>query len=316
MTRPLLTALLLAGAICASPVHAETQYWRVTVDHMTVISDGSAKRCTRLGAQFLAFERLLRELANLDDDFNFRPLTVYGLSDTDARRVMLSDADRQLERSHNARLSSKYLPGRESNFAIMIDDGGDEPLQAVLLLYAQDILLHGPARTFPAWYQVGVANITNGVMVREDGSMLLNRDGPFEPQVDKTVRTKYDLTTLLATKGNELASGGDWKTFARRAREWAQFGLLTTPEHRSQYRELASLMRQGTPAEEAVSQAFGVSLGDLSKQFDEGAWRRQASFRIPASAASPTLPTPERLDTARVNQLLQLIADRVSQPAS
>jgi hypothetical protein len=308
------TTLIALLAFCgSSSAHAETSYWRLTTDRITVVSNGSARRCNKLATQFIAFERLLRDLADFDADFEFPPLAVYSLSEADARRVFLSADDKREQSASDMRIFSKYLPGRDVNVAAIVDiDGGDQALQSLLLLYAQSMVASGPTRVFPVWYQIGVPNITNGLIIRDDGSVLLSRNIPFEPIADKRARTTYNLAALLATTGQEFASG-DVREFSKRAREWAQFGLLTTPERRNQYFELATFMRQGAPAEEAVQQAFGVPLAQLAEEFEDGKWRKQVNFKIPAPSDPVTVPVAERIDAAQANNLLQLIADRVAQ---
>lgn len=294
--------------------HADTSYWQLTTERITVVSNGSAKRCGRIASQFTAFERVLRELAGLDEDSQLIPVRIYSLSEDDARRVFLSEADKHQEDARRMRIYSKYLPGSDFNVAAIVDANGiEEPLQSVLLLYAESILTSGATRGYPLWYQIGVSNITNGLLIKDDGSVLLSREGLFEPDTGKAGRIQYDLATLLITTGRDLSNGGDWKSFSRRARELAQYGLLTTAERRAHYRELAALMRQGTPADQAVEQAFGVTLNGLSKEFEDGGWRRQAQFRISAPPSAPVFPTPERLDSARASELLQVVSDRVTQ---
>jgi hypothetical protein len=306
-------AVLLAGLVVPR-AHADTTYWRLSTDRVTVVSNGSAKRCQRLAAQFLSFERVLRGLAGLDEDSQLTPIAVYSLSEADAERVFLSAADRQQQDARRIRIYSKYLPGRDLNVAAIVDvNGVDEPLQSVLLLYAESLLMSGANRANPLWFQIGVANITNGLLIRDDGSVLLSREGSFEPDVEKNARVKYDLATLLTTTGRDLSAGGDWRVYTKRAREFAQYGLLTTPERRTHYRELTALMRQGTPAEQAVEQAFGRPLADVARELEDGRWRHEAQFRIPAPASGPELPAPEKLDSAKARDLLQVVADRVAQ---
>jgi hypothetical protein len=313
---PLLASTALLGLVGLSiqrSAQADPGYWRVSTDRLTVISDTSGRRCTKVAAQFLAFERVLRDVAGLDEDGRFLPLTVYVLSDWDSRRVFLTDADKHQEAVRNMRIYSKYLPGRDFNVAAVVDTGSiEEPLQSVLLLYAQSLLTSGSMRALP-WYVIGVYNIFNGVLIRDDGSMLLSRDGPFEPDMEKSAHLKYDLATLLATTPGDLTNGGDWKAFSKRARDWAQYGLLTTPERRAHYRELAALMRQGTPVEQAVNDAFGAPLAVVSKDLDDAKWRREADFRIPATKSTIELPSPEHLEVAQSDTLLQVVADRVAQ---
>ena len=311
---PRVVLAMVLASLVAPRAHADTIYWRLSTDRITVVSNGSAKRCGRIAAQFLSFELVLRELAGLDEDSQLTPVTIYSLSEDDARRVFLSEADKRQEDARRMRIYSKYLPGRDLNVVAIVDVNGiDEPLQSVLLLYAESILTSGATRAYPLWYQIGVSNITNGILIRDDGSVLLSRDGPFEPDAGKNARVKYDLATLLATAGRDLSNGGDWRSFSRRARELAQYGLLTTAERRAHYRELAALMRQGTPADQAVDQAFGVPLAQLSREFEDGRWRREAQFKIPAPRAGPVLSTPELLDSTKARDLLQLVADRVAQ---
>jgi hypothetical protein len=305
--------LLLISIMSSSVVMADTQYWRLSTDGLTVISDGSARRCEKLAFQFLRFQRLLRELADLDEDFSFAPLTVYSLSENDARRVLLTDADKKQQSAQNIRIFSKYLPGTDLSIAAIVDIGGDEPLQSVLLTYARGVLTAGPTRGFPVWYVIGVADVTNGLMVRDDGSVLLSREAPFEPVVEKTAHAKYDLSTLLSTTYKDLSSGGDWKEFSKRAREWAQYGLLTSSDRRQHYRELAILMRQGTPADEAIRQAFALSLAAVASDFEDGRWRHDAVFKVPPSEAHPTIPAAQSIDPAQAQTALQAVADRVAQ---
>lgn len=313
--RRVVLATLMAGLV-APGAKADTIYWRLATDRIEVVSNGSAKRCTKLAAQYMSFQRVLRELSGLDEDSQLRPLTVYALSDADADRVFLSDADRRQQSARRMRIYSKYLPGSDLDVVAVVDANGagiDEPLQSVMLLYAQSLLMSGATRAYPFWYQVGVSNVTNGLLIRDDGSVLLSRDGPFEPDVEKSGHIKYDLATLLATTGRDLSNGGDWRSFTRRARELAQYGLLTTADRRAHYRELAVLMRQGTPADQAVDQAFGVPLTEIAREFDDGSWRRQAQFRLQPPATLPVLPTPEQLEPAKARELLQVVADRVAQ---
>jgi hypothetical protein len=154
----------------------------------------------------------------------------------------------------------------------------------------------------------------NGLMIREDGSVLLNRNLPFEPVVDREhrARVQYDLETLLETRPADLTKSGDWKEFVRRAREWAQFGLLTTETRRSQYRDLGTLMRQGTPAADAVKDAFGVPLAQIAAEFEDGRWRREAQFRMSTPGGPIALPPATKLAPS-ADTLLQVVASRVSQ---
>ena len=91
------------------------------------------------------------------------------------------------------------------------------------------------------------------------------------------------------------------------------FGLLTTAERRNRYRELAMLMRQGTPTDEAVNQAFGSSLAEVSKEFEDGRWHHEAQFKIPAPKTTPPVPAAELMDAGQTRTLLQVVADRVAQ---
>jgi hypothetical protein len=291
---------------------ADTTYWRATMDRVTVVADGSSDRCARLAKQLLVFESLLRELAGWDADYQLPPIALYSLSQQDARRVLLSEADRRQQYSANTQIYSKFLPGHEFNIAAIVDVGSDDPLQSVLLLYAESALVSGPTRRDPLWFQFGVANLLNGVMIRNDASVLLNRNLPFEPVEPKsgTVHERYDLLRLLETQAADLNANGDYKEFVRLAREWAQFGLLTTEQRRDHYRELALLMRQGTPAPEAVKAAFGVPYEEIAEEFRGAAWRKDAQFRVTPPVTPVAVPAPAKLEADQVTTLLQVIAQR------
>ncbi len=284
-----LVTLVLVSFVSSGSACADTPYWRVSMEGLTVISNGSAQ------------------------DSAFQPLTVYSLSNSDASQWFLTESDKKQQSAQNMRIYSKYLPGTDTNIAAIVDAGSDEPLQSVLFLYARSVLQTGPGRGFPAWYVIGVSDITNGLLIRDDGSILLSREASFRPVVDKTVRAKYDLASLLSATYKDLSGGGSWEEFSNRARAWAQYGLLTTPDRRTHYRELAILMRQGTPAADAVSQAFGSSLAEVAKDFEDERWRHDAVFRIPPPKTLPAVPPAQPLDQGQIKAALQVVADRAAQ---
>jgi hypothetical protein len=202
--------------------------------------------------------------------------------------------------------------------AAVVDDGDiEEPLQSVMLLYAQSLLTGGPTRAYPPWYTLGIAYLTDGALIRDDGSVLLSREGPFQPDVRRGAHSNYDLSSLLSATVSDLAANGtDWKAFMSRAREWAQFGLLTTPERRAHYRELATLMRQGAPVDQAVTDSFGSTLDSVAKEFEQGRWRRTADFKLPPASPGAPVPAAEKVAAGQSEALLQAIADRVVQQHS
>ncbi len=296
---------------------ADTPYFMVTTDRIAVVTNSSAKRCSRVAFQFMRFEGVFRDLAGWDSDVELRPLKVFLLAEKDANQVFLTDADRSRQKATDMFVYSKFMPGREFNIAAMVDhDSYDDPMQSLFLTYAQSALVAGPTRQHPAWYLLGVSNLLNGLVIREDGSAILNRSLPFAPEVTDAsgTRAKFDLPTLLATTRTlGLFSQSDWKEFILRARDWAEFGLLTTPERRKQYRDLAELMRQGTPADEAVAQAFGMPLAQLTEAYQTNKWRRDVQFRMPPPAAPIVVPEPSPLAADEAKKQLQIVADRVGE---
>jgi hypothetical protein len=304
------TWVTIVGLTVASPARAETSYWRLTADRVTVLSTGSAKRCEHIAFQVLRFEQFFRELSGWNPEDEFRPIAVYAMANGDAQTVMFNEEDRRKQTSQWS-IYSKFLPGLDFNAVALIERSGDDmPLQSVLLMYAQDLIQTGPARQNPIWFQIGVPNLLNGVVIRDDGTVWLNRNTLFEPVVDKKNQghVAYDVPQLLSASASGVS---DWREYSKRAQVWAQFGLLTGPERRKQFQELALLMRQGTPAEEAVSQAFGASLADVTAQFNDGAWRKQATFKFPPTTTPIAVPNAEKVDASEVKRLLQVIAARV-----
>jgi hypothetical protein len=209
------------------------------------------------------------------------------------------------------------MPGREFNVAAMVDQGSyEDPMQSLFLIYAQSELVQGIGRQYPAWYGIGISNLLNGLVIREDGAVLFNRSLPFAPDLsdNRGPRMKFELPNLLATaRTNGLTTQTDWKEFILRARDWAQFGLLTSPTRRKQYRDLAELMRQGTPADEAVNQTFGVPLAQLVADYEKNAWRKEVQFRLPPPATPIVVPDPTPLAPDEATRQLQVVADRVAE---
>jgi hypothetical protein len=303
-------ALTFAGAPFA---HAdeETPYWRLDAGRLTVISNSSAQRCQRLAASVMRFEQVLFELAGWEPDLALAPLHFYSLDRGDSRTVLLTDAERQ-QKSNNIVIHSKWMPGAEFDIAAIVDIGGDEPLQSVLFMYGQGQLAQGPTRTYPAWYQLGVASLLNGVVIKPDGTVLLNRSLTFEAVVEKGPRpaSRFDLAKLLEARPDTL-SAPEFNEFVPQAREWAVFGLLTTPERRAQYHELALLMRQDASPEEAALEAFGKPFPDVAAEFDQGKWRKEVRFRLPPPTTPIAAPAATQIEPAQVESLLQAVAERV-----
>jgi hypothetical protein len=303
-------ALLALGLAATFSIHADraeaaAPYWRCEVDRVTVVSNSSAARCEALLRATLRYEQVLTELVRWKADMSINPLRLYSLTRADAREVMYTDEEQDAR--VRAGIRSKYMPGAKSNIASIIDVDGDEPLQSVLFLYGQSLLATGPMRKYPAWYRLGVANLLNGLTIRPDGTVLLNRNPQFAAVVRESdrPRRRFDLPELLDAR--HVTNPAEFNELARRSHAWAQFGLLTTDEHRRQYQELAALMRGGTRAEEAVRTVFGTSLSELTEEFERGAWRKDISYKIPAPDKLPDLNPAAEMDAAAADAQLETL---------
>jgi hypothetical protein len=304
-------AVLLALGLAATlPIHASraeaaAPYWRCQLDRVTVVSNSSAARCENLLRATVRYEQVLAELARWQGDMTINPLRLYSLTRADAREVIYTEAEQDART--RAGIRSKYMPGAEFNIATIVDVDGDEPLQSVLFLYGQSLLASGPMRKYPAWYRLGVANLLNGLTIRPDGVVLLNRNPQFAAVVRESDRASpsFDLPALLDAQ--HVTNPAAFNELARRSHAWAQFGLLTTAEHRQQYQELALLMRAGTPAEQAVQTVFGSSLAELTKEFERRAWRKDVSYRISPSASLPDVAPAIEMDAPTANAQLKTL---------
>jgi hypothetical protein len=300
-------ALVLAATFSMHTDRAEAAapYWRCEVDRVTVVSNNSAARCESLLRATLRYEQVLAELVRWEANMPINPLRLYSLTRADARNVMYTQEEQDAR--VGAGIRSKYMPGAEFNIATIVDVDGDEPLQSVLFLYGQSLLATGPMRKYPAWYRLGVANLLNGLTIRSDGTVLLNRNPQFAAVVRDSARARgrLDLPELLDAQ--HVTNPAEFNELARRSHAWAQFGLLTTEEHRRQYQELAILMRGGTRAEEAVRTVFGSSLAELTEEFERGAWRKDISYRIPAPDKLPDLAPAIEMDAAAADAQLKTL---------
>ena len=274
-----------------------------------MISNSSAVRCETLLRATLRYEQVLAELVRWEADMTINPLQLYSLTRSDARAVMYTESEQDARTRLGIR--SKYVPGAQFNIATIVDVDGDEPLQSVLFLYGQSLLASGPMKKYPAWYRLGVANLLNGLTIRPDGSVQLNRNPQFAAVVRESdrVRRRFDLPELLDAQ--HVANPADFNELARSSHVWAQFGLLTTYEHRKQYQDLAALMRNGTRAEEAVQAVFGNSLADLTEEFERGAWRKDVSYRIPAPLSMPEVAPAIEMDEAAAEAQLKALKENI-----
>lgn len=311
-------ALLASGLAATLLIHAGRaeaagSYWRCELDRVSVIANGSAARCELLLHATLRYEQLLTELVRWAPDATIKPLRFYSLTRGDAREVMYTEKELDAQTRTRSTIRSKYLPDADFNVAAIVDIDGDEPMQSVLFLYGQSLLSTGPTRAYPAWYRLGVANLLNGLVIRPDGTVLLNRNPQFAAVVGENARpsTRFDLPALLDAK--HVRNSADFNELARRSHVWAQFGLLTTEEHRKQYEQLAVLMRHGAPAEAAVAGVFGVPLAELTEEFERGAWRKDVSYRIPPPDKSLSVTPAVELDTAAVDARLSELRDLVAE---
>lgn len=297
----------------ASSAAATGSYWQCEQDRVMVISNSSAARCELLLRATLRYDQLLAELAGWKSDEAMLPLRLYSLTRSDARAVMYNRKELDEQARTRSVIRSKYLPAAEFNVAAIVDVDGDEPLRSVLFMYGQSLLSNGKSRAYPAWYRLGVANLLNGLTIRPDGAVVLNRNPRFAAVVGEYERVteRLDLPELLDAK--HARTPAEFNELARRSHAWAQFGLLTTEEHRNQYEALATLMRQGASAEEAVPRAFGVSLVELADEFDQGAWRKDVSYRIPPPGAPPSVAPATEMDKTAVHAALKSIKDLVAE---
>jgi len=306
-----LLALALAATVSihADRAAAAAPYWRCEVERVTVVSNSSAARCESLLRATLRYEQVLAELVRWEAGMSINPLRLYSLTRADARDVMYTEEEQDAR--VRAGIRSKYMPGAEFNIATIVDMDGDEPLQSVLFLYGQSLLASGPMRKYPAWYRLGVANLLNGLTIRPDGTVLLNRNPQFAAVVRESDRAheRFDLPALLDAQ--RVTNPAEFNELARRSHAWAQFGLLTTSEHRRQYHELAAVMRGGTRAEEAVRAVYGTSLTELTEEFERGAWRKDISYRIPAPDRLPDLAPAIEMDAATADAQLRTLKQEI-----
>ncbi|HKS56709.1 MAG TPA: hypothetical protein VJS12_15555 [Steroidobacteraceae bacterium] len=274
-----------------------------------MISNSSAARCENLLRATLRYEQVLAELVRWEADTVINPLRVFSLTRADAREVMYTESEQDARTRLGIR--SKYVPGAEFNIATIVDVDGDEPLQSVLFLYGQSLLASGPMKKYPAWYRLGVANLLNGLTIRPDGSVQLNRNPQFAAVVRESdrARGRFDLPELLDAQ--HVTNPADFNELARSSHVWAQFGLLTTYEHRKQYQDLAALMRDGVRAEEAVQAVFGSSLANLTEEFERGTWRKDVSYRIPAPLSLPEMAPAIEMDEVAADAQLKALRENI-----
>ncbi len=196
-----LLGLGLAATFLMHASHAEAagSYWKCELHRVTVISNSSAARCELLLRATLRYEHLLVQLTGWMVDDSILPLRLYSLTRADARDVMYTEKELDHQSRTRSLIRSKYLPAAEFNVAAIVDVDGDEPLRSVLFMYGQTLLSSGPARAYPPWYRLGVANLLNGLTIRPDGSVLLNRRPRFAAVVGERDRAtrRLDLPALL-----------------------------------------------------------------------------------------------------------------------
>lgn len=293
---------------------AENLYWKCGKDRVSVVANGGAQRCERLLGTFIRYEEILLDLAGLESGTSLPPLALYQLTRDDAQRYMFSEAERKEQRRTRYITYSKYRPRSDGVVAIALDDGSDEPIQSLLFLHGQLLLSYGVARSYPIWYQLGVAALLNGVVIKPDGTALLSRKPMFAArfETDEKQAERMDLRALLETGPSKL-SPANFNETAKRAHTWAQFGLLTSPEHRSSYRELALLMKQGATLEEASQEAFGKPYAAIEAEFGSGRWRTEVSYRLPPSGPPVALGVPAQITSAEYESAMQFVKDRATE---
>lgn len=115
---------------------------------------------------------------------------------------------------------------------------------------------------YPSWYSEGFAEMLSTVHRRED----VVRVGAAPYFRIETLR-RTEKTDLSAVLGVETGDTVDADLFYAQA--WATTHYLSEkPERRSQLRSYFALLREGKPWNEAVPQAFGIGVEELSARVD------------------------------------------------
>jgi hypothetical protein len=306
--------IFLLGPSAIRPAFAAEAYWRCAVGRVVVVTNSSGARCERLLRAALRYEQVLMDFTGLEADTALPPLTLYSLTRDDAKRLIFKPEELEEQKRSRSYTHSKYMPSADDVVAVVVDQPGDEPLQSALFMYGQGMLSYQAARSYPAWYQLGIANLLNGLIMKPDGTVLLNRNPMFMAAVENGKRPteRLDLPKLLDAVPQNLAPA-DFNELASRAHAWALFGVLTTPERRERYRELAMLMRQGTPAAEAVQEAFGKPLPELQAEFEANRWRTEVSYRLePPASPLPAIDGPTAIPEADLTLLMEQLKQRAT----
>lgn len=274
---------LAVGLACCAAQAAHARDWlEARIDDFVLVTDGKESYARQTLRDFAVFKHALGALAPLTREVPRMPTQMYALEGGDWRSFAPSTSAAGFFSAHD-----------ESNYIIFDrTPTGLLSREVVFHEYMHFVLHAGSSVIVPAWWGEGVAELF---------SSLRERNGKLEfgvlPNGRRAVFKYFELmptATLLAADRDspQMRKHVSAPVFYAQAWLTVHYMLIENPQRGRQTETYLNLVSAGKPIEEAVQQAYGVSVDELDGEIR--AYREKG--RIGAYLMTFKTPLPDARD--------------------
>jgi Flp pilus assembly protein TadD len=257
--------------------------------HFNIYSCGSNQAVAKVGARLEQFREAYSSLAGAQSVAS-PPIVVIAFPDHQSMEPFL-----RLYQGKPANLAAFFLRGSDENFiALYLSGAGADSLDAVFHEYTHLLLRHN-GLFWPMWLNEGMAEIYSTFETTPDGGIRVGKPHP-EYLYLLAHRSWMPLAGLFAVEHDSA----DYNERDRQGIFYAQSWLLThylmlgdSPAMKSRFGGLTTLLRQGQSAEQAFTNALGVSLPQMEKQLH--GYLERGKFESLKFVVNANLATPKAL---------------------
>lgn len=251
MRRLALLILALALALSAAPAAAQT-WLRAESEHFIVYSDGQERTLRDFVTKLERFDQILRLRFGVPADRpTLRKLPIYLVARHDGLEAVAPGIGRGV--------AGFYSTNEEDIFAVAIRNDGDD---TILHEYAHHFFFQHLNAPYPGWLSEGLAEYVMTATIRDD-EFILGR--PNAARASWIANGDWlPIETLLTKRFGQVESGAQQATYypvAWLLTHW----FFATPERSRQLDAYLRLVASGVAPAEAITQATGLTLPQLTQ---------------------------------------------------
>jgi hypothetical protein len=266
--------LLLAASILGTfPVNAAAEWLTLRTEHHQVAGNVSARNLKDVGLRLEQFREVIETLNRPSiRAIENTPVVVLAFPDERSYRPFLPMTNGRVV--PNAGL---FVSGTAGTYITLNLDQSDGGYRAVYHEFSH-FLLRGAFAAAPLWFSEGLAEYYSTFEVGRDGRRAIIGK-PIEDHVALLRQRRLPLATLLSIS----AASREYREetpdrHVLYAQSWAllHHALHSTPQRRGAVVDLAFRLAAGARPEQAVQDAYGITLAELERELQ--AYTRRESY--------------------------------------